>query len=240
MKAILMAAGVGSRLAKDLDKPKCCWEVGNEPLIVHTVKLLMENNIDVSMIVGYKKEKIMEVLKDYPVKFYYNPFFRATNSLGSLWFAKEELGSKEDILLGNADVFYEQNILDLLMESEHDAVLLGDKTRVSVGDYFFQTEGDMLIGYGKDMKLSKRSCEYVGLARIKGNFVPTFKQHMLELIDQEMYHLWWENVLYEYCKENPIFIKDVEGNFWGEIDYIQDYNRIRNYAMQSELEKEGK
>lgn len=235
MKAILMAAGVGSRLAKDLDKPKCCWEVGALPLIEHTVKLLLKNNFEVCMIVGYKKEVIFEVLKDYPVKYYYNPFFRATNSLGSLYFAKDELTAGEDVILGNADVFYEQKILDLLIEDTRDAVLLGDKERVKVGDYFFQMDGEQLIGYGKDLALSQRNCEYVGLAKIGGGFVDTFKKHMLELVDREMYHLWWENILYEYCKENPVFVKDVDGNFWGEIDYIQDYNRIREYAIAQHI-----
>lgn len=231
MKAILMAAGVGSRLAKDLDRPKCTWEVGDMPLIKRTAELLTKNNIEIVMIVGYKKEKIFEVLKDYPVKYYYNPFFRATNSLGSLWFAKEELDYDDDIILGNADVFWGQEILDTLMQNDHDAVLLGDNTRSTVGDYFFKTENDMLVAYGKDLSLQSRSCEYVGLAKLKREFLPTFSRHVQELVDAEAYHLWWENALYEYCKQYPVYIQDVNGLFWGEIDYIEDYNRIRRHAL---------
>lgn len=231
MKAILMAAGIGSRLAKELDKPKCVWQVGELPLIEKTVKMLQENNISVIIISGYKKEHIFETLKNYPVKYYFNPFFRATNSLGSLWFAKEELKSDEDIILANADIFWEQDILDLLLSNQNDAVMLGDNTRTVVGDYHFKTENGILVDYGKDLSLQSRSCEYVGIAKLKSGFLPAFYRHVNELVEREAYHLWWENALYEYCHEYPVFIQDVEGKFWGEIDYIEDYNRIRRYHM---------
>ena len=233
MKAILLAAGVGSRLAKDLDRPKCTWEIGSVPLIEKTAGMLLSRGIEVVLVTGYKKEKIYEVLKDYPIKYYYNPFFRNTNSLGSLWFAREELTGDGDVILGNADVFWGEDILDLLVAQEMEAVLLGDYTRTKVGDYHFQTgENGRLLAYGKDLSLQSRSCEYVGLAKIKADFVETFRSHVEELVDREAYHLWWENALYEYCKQTPVYIKDVKGMFWGEIDYMEDYNRIRNHVLE--------
>lgn len=233
MRAILMAAGVGSRLAKDLDRPKSTWEIGDTPLIKKTVKMLTDNGIKVSIVVGYKKEFIFEILKDYPVTYYYNPFFRATNSLGSLWFARQELQAGEDVILANADVFWEQDILDILLANDKEAMLLGDNTRVVVGDYHFKTVDGMLVEYGKDLSIQSRSCEYVGIAKIKSSFLPTFYQHIEELIEKEAYHLWWENALYEYCKEFPVYIEDVQGLFWGEIDYIEDYNRIRRHQLDT-------
>ena len=52
-------------------------------------------------------------------------------------------------------------------------------------------------------------------------------------IEDELYHLWWENVLYNYSKEYPVYALDVEDRFWGEIDYIEDYERILNHIKET-------
>ena len=31
------------------------------------------------------------------------------------------------------------------------------------------------------------------------------------------------------AEERPIWTKDINGKFWAEIDYIEDYKRIINY-----------
>lgn len=230
MKAILMAAGLGSRLAKNLDRPKCTFQIGGIPLLYRTVSMLKENGIQVSVVVGYKKEVIFRLLREFDITYYFNPFFRATNSMASLWFAREELYGQEDIILANADVFWEQAILDDILTEHRSAVLMGDKLRTEKGDYFFETLDDKLIGFGKEMDVERRSCEYVGIAKIAGSFTSAFREHLQSLIDKEYYHLWWENVLYEYCNTDPVFVRDVDGKFWGEIDSMQDYNRIEAYC----------
>lgn len=232
MHAILMAAGIGSRLSKQPTCPKCLWELNGEPLIVHTVRMLTNAGIGVSMVVGFKHEMIREALKDFNVTYYYNPFYRATNSMGSLWFAENELDGKEDLLLGNADVFFEEGLLNRLKTASAPAMMLGDKTRCESGDYFFTLKDGHIVDYGKHVPLEKRSCEYVGLCHLQKEFVPGFKERLDKLISEEKYDLWWENVLYNSCEEYPVEVLDVEDNFWGEIDYLQDYYRIANYVSE--------
>ena len=231
MRAILMAAGIGSRLSAKPMKPKCLWELGGEPLIVKTVRMLMQRGFEIHLVVGFKHQMIEETLKDYPVTFHCNPFFRATNSIGSLWFAREFLLDDQDVVLGNADVFWEESLLDVMCAPDYPAVMLGDVKRAESGDYFFRTdENNMLLDYGKRLPPEQRSCEYVGLCRLKKEFVPGFRQRLEKMIDEEQYDLWWENVLYEYCRDYPVYVQDVGDTFWGEIDYMQDYYRIAEYV----------
>lgn len=231
MKAILMAAGMGTRISSQTNKPKSLLPLGNESLLMHTVKMLLENEIKVCIILGYKGDCIREELKGLEVTFYENPFYKVTNSIASLWFAKDELDGKEDILLGNADVFYPQEMLDLLKTSDHNSMLLADNTRITVGDYFFKCdEKQNLIDYGKELKVKDRTCEYVGLAKIKKVFIPTFKQQMESLVKAGEYNFWWENTLYSMIDDEKIYVKDVEGIFWGEVDTKEDYRRILDYV----------
>lgn len=229
MKAILMAAGYGGRISQFTNEPKSLLRINNKTIIRHTVEMLVENNISVTVIVGFKHELIEQELKDLPVKFYYNPFFRVTNSIASLWLAKEEINCQEDIILGNADVYWEEPILKKLLSSDKDVLVLGDKSRKMEGDYFFACKNDIIQKYGKELLPEERTCEYVGLAIIKKAFLPIFKKQVEFLVNEGQYNLWWENALYTISDIHPIYVKDVEGVFWSEVDYIEDYERIKKY-----------
>lgn len=234
MKAILLAAGVGTRLARELNCPKSCLIVDEKPLIRHTVELLKQNGVDVSIVVGYEKDVIFEALAGLDVNYYYNPFFRVTNSIASLWFAREQLTGEEDVLIGNADVFFEQQILDILVATSECRAMLADKARVDVGDYFVKAQGNRLVAYGKELAVCDRTAEYVGIAKIAKGAVPDFAKDLELLVSQGRYDLWWENALYEFCEDKPVNITDVDGKFWGEIDYIEDYERILSHIKTRE------
>ncbi|MDF9824697.1 choline kinase [Breznakia sp. PF5-3] len=228
MKAILMAAGMGTRISSETNKPKSLLPLKNESLIMHTVKLLQKNNIDVYIILGYKGYTLREELKDMNITFFENPFYEVTNSIASLWFARDLLDG-EDILLANADVFYTQEILDELVKQQDEVTMLADSSRIKEGDYFFKCEGNRLIDYGKELKEKDRSCEYVGIAKISKTFLPTFKKQLEELVTTGQYNFWWENTLYSMKDEVDIIVKDINGYFWGEVDTKEDYRRILDY-----------
>ena len=41
--------------------------------------------------------------------------------------------------------------------------------------------------------------------------------------------MWWEDVLYSFVGERPIYVEDVAGRFWAEVDFIEDYERILEF-----------
>lgn len=50
------------------------------------------------------------------------------------------------------------------------------------------------------------------------------------LIDKGEYNMWWEDVLYSLVETNkPIYIEDINGSFWAEVDFIEDYERIKEF-----------
>lgn len=234
MKAILMAAGMGTRIASKTNKPKSLLDIGDGPLIEHTVKMLLKHDIQVCLCLGFKGEMIKEALKDYPITYYENPFYKVTNSIASLWFAKDQLDTQEDIILGNADVFWQEDILNVLNDADEDVILLGDTSRCLTGDYFFHCEDNMLKEYGKEMPFDHRTSEYVGLAKVKASFISTFKERMMELIHLGDYQLWWENTLYSMIDERNIMVRDIATLYWSEIDVLSDYESILLYRKQKQ------
>lgn len=234
MRAILMAAGVGSRISRHVDKPKSTLEVDGIPLIRRTVDMLTSEGIEVAVVIGFMGDRIRDALEGYDVRFYENPFYRVTNSMASLWFARDFLAD-DDTILANADVFWGNGLLDRLISGDEDIVMLADESRVEVGDYFFDVHDGLLTGYGKELPLESRTTEYVGMAKLKGGMVPEFRRYLEEMVSQGKYDLWWENVLYEHILENPVHVRDVSDLFWAEIDYIDDYSRILDYVRTGDL-----
>lgn len=237
MKAFLLAAGRGTRISRMVQEiPKSTLPINGIPLIRLTVDLLKKKGMDVVVCVGYKNELIKKALQGCDVTYYFNPFYDVTNSIASLWFAREEFG--QDCLIINADVFFSEKILQMILDDERSVVMMVDKTRRKTGDYFFTTTDNGCIRrYGKDLPLQYRSCEYVGMSKLKANFVPIFVERMEKLINEFQHNKWWEDTLYSLAdeKEYEINTKDVDGLFWSEIDYFDDYERILNYlAHQKE------
>lgn len=237
MKAILLAAGRGTRISRMIKEiPKSVLPINDVPLIRRSVMMLLEKNIQPIVCVGYAKNKIYEALEGLDVTYYYNPFYDVTNSIASLWFAKEELN--EDTIIMNADVFCDEVILDHIIKTNKECALLVDTSRTKEGDYFLKLENGCIIGYGKDLPLVERTCEYVGIGKIREAFIVDFKGKLESLIRKQQHQLWWENVLYSLIMEKRIETIDIKGMFWSEIDYFDDYERILEY-LNMDLSRGG-
>ena len=241
MKALILAAGRGTRISRMIENvPKSTLPIDGVPLIRITIEKLIERDIEPIVCVGYRKDKIYEVLDGLPVKYYYNPFYQITNSIASLWFAREELN--ETVLILNADVFFVDEILDRVLMDHRENVMVIDKTKIETGDYFFSTtDNGCIIKYGKELPIEERTCEYVGIAKIEESFVGVFRKQLETMIDSQQEKRWWENVLYTLAdtKNYEINTLDVDGLFWSEIDYFDDYERILNFINEGRKVKKN-
>ncbi|GKX67820.1 phosphocholine cytidylyltransferase family protein [Inconstantimicrobium mannanitabidum] len=241
MRALILAAGRGTRISRYLSgRPKCTVDIGGETLIEHTVKQLRKAGInEIGIIVGYNQKAVREILREHQVSFFYNPFFDVTNSIASAWFADRFIKNDDDIIIMNGDVFIENSLLDDILNEKVSPVLFSDSSRKEQADYKFYYEDNILKKYGKELSGKDVSGEYIGIARIGREFIDTFKSSLDNMIEAQQHSLWWENALYELSKDNDIYVRDVAGKFWAEVDYIEDYERIlkfRNYDMKFNID----
>lgn len=238
MKALLLAGGIGSRISRHLGgKPKCTVSLGKETLIEYTVKLLHKKGInEIALTLGYKADVIKNTLKDLEkecnIKYYFNPFFDVTNSIASAWFARDFF-TKEDTIIMNGDVFLEASLVDDILSEQKNPVLFSDETRKETADYKFKYTNNILEKYGKELIEDDITGEYVGIAKLKADFIPKFLDNIEEMIKTQKHNVWWENVLYSLSEKQPIYVQDVKGKFWAEVDYIEDYERILNFVKNN-------
>lgn len=229
MKVLLLAAGRGTRISRYLNgNPKCTVDIGDEKLIQYTIKMLNKKGItDIALVLGYRGDVIKETLKDFNLKYYYNPFFDVTNSIASAWFAKEFLD--DDMLIMNADVYMEESLFDHILENKDEAVMFADGSRKEEADYKFKYENGILKKYGKELTGDDVTGEYVGIGRFSKEFMKIYCTKLEEMIHKQEHSVWWENVIYEMTANRDIKVDDINGKFWAEVDYIEDYERILKF-----------
>ncbi len=229
MKAIIMAAGMGSRLQNIIgDKPKSLIIADGETLIARMVRILRSRNVkDITVITGYKEELIHHTLGSQ-VNYFHNSQFANTNSITSLWQAKELLTG--DVILMNADLYVEEQIIDIVLAQNRPVVMLSDSSRIEDADFRFMVDGDRIIKTGNMIENHETDCEYVGIVRIDKSFVAEFKKRLGHMIQQDDSQNWWEGVLYSFINDGmAIYHEDVIGTFWTEVDHIGDYKRLNNW-----------
>jgi len=227
-----MAAGVGSRLREiSHNQPKCLIKAGEETLIKRIVRLCKSRGLeDISIVTGYKSKRIEEEVGNY-VTYFENPFYSVTNSIASLWLAREKLDD-DDLLLMNADVFFEPIVLDIILDQKQGVVMLSDSTRIETADYRFSFKDGRILNYGKNLSNQETDGEYVGIVRVNKSFVKTFRKRLGELVSAGKINDWWEDVLYSFISQGkPINYHDIAGHFWTEIDYLSDYKRLQDWLV---------
>lgn len=114
MKAVILAAGRGSRM-KDLtdEGPKCLLELRGKALLDWQLKALREAGIsEIAIVTGYKRE----LLTNRGLAEFHNPRWADTNMVSSLACAQVWLLA-EPCIVSYSDIFYEASAVESLMTS---------------------------------------------------------------------------------------------------------------------------
>ena len=122
MKAVILAAGVASRLRPLTNHtPKCLLKVCSKNLLELTIENLLDNKIsEIIIVTGYLENKIRDFIDlrfpELNITIIYNEFYNSTNNIYSLWLAKNALNG-EDMLLMDSDIVFNSQIIKKLCSS---------------------------------------------------------------------------------------------------------------------------
>lgn len=244
MKAIILAAGQGTRLKKYTEGlPKGMLEVDGKTIIKRQIDLYRECSIDKIIIVrGYSSNKI-----NYPKIKYYNNFdFENTNMVESLMCAKSEFD--DDCIVSYSDILFEKSMLQDMMKSNFDFSVAVDNEWKSYwiaryGKIDFDTEslklsGNNIIELGKENpELKNIDARYIGLLKFSKNGLKIIVD-LLNSAYKEFENKPWQQSgktirkaymtdLLNALIESKYEVKAIPfNNGWIEFDTNQDYEII--------------
>ena len=250
MQAIILAAGMGKRL-KELtqNNTKCMVKVNGVTLIDRMLHQIEKHHLSrIIIVVGYEGQKLIDYIGTLdiqtPLVFIDNPIYDKTNNIYSLALAKDWL-CKEDTLLIESDLIFEDSVLDALIDDPRDTLALVDKyeswmdgTCVKLGEddsieAFVpgkKFKFDEIKSYYKTVNLYKFSREFS-----RTHYVPFLNAYQTALGQNEYY----EQVLrvITMLDDPAIRAKRLEGQRWYEIDDIQDLDIAESIFTPDEDER---
>lgn len=235
MQAIILAAGMGKRL-KELTRnnTKCMVEVNGVALIDRMLHQLEKKNLSrIVIVIGYEGQRLIDFISmmgiKTPIVYIENPIFDKTNNIYSLSLAKDWL-CKEDTLLFESDLIFEDSVIDVLLDDPRDTLALVDKYEAWMdGTCVKLTAQDSIERFvpGKQFKFDEIQ-EYYKTVNIykfskhfsESHYVPFLEAYQSALGQNEYY----EQVLRVISMlDNPVIkAKRLNGQLWYEIDDIQD------------------
>lgn len=165
MKAIILAAGKGTRLGEiGKSGPKCLIKIGDKAIIEHQIEALKLNGIrDISVVAGYYANMVRNALKNHGIKFYLNKYYGKTGMLESLFCARDELNDNVIILYG--DVMFEPDMIKNLLEDKNDFCLVVDDKKGAKGDTKVKISQSLVVDISKNLFPEVSSGKYIGIAK---------------------------------------------------------------------------
>jgi choline kinase len=226
MKAIILAAGKGTRLDGAAVKPKCLVEIGGITLLQRQMESIRDANIkSIVVVVGFGAGSIREEC-DRDVTFVENVQFAETSSLYSLWLAREHL--TDGFVVLNCDVLFHPQLLTNLLESSHDdALLLSDTDATPLGDEEMKVklkEG-LVVDISKAMDPLEADGENVGIVKFSAQGAKSLIGYMDQLIATGAVKDWAPRAFREFALNHPLHALSTGGLPWIEIDFPEDYQR---------------
>lgn len=223
--AVILAAGASTRfIPLSLERPKGLFEVKGERLIERQIKQLQEAGIkNITVVLGYKKEKFYYLEDKYGVKFILNDSFIIKNNIESLYLARREL---KNTYVCASDSYYIENPFN---QYEYNTFYSGYYGKVSSDEVYADIDGESrIVKIKRDVKEGN---VLMGHAFWNRDFSESFIRLVEQIRDGGQYNnCYWELLMMDRLDNlAPIYFKEYkQGNIF-EFDY---FDELRQFDSQ--------
>lgn len=236
MQAIILAAGMGRRLAElTRENTKCMVPVNGVRLIDRLLGQLSRLSLSrVVIVVGYQAENLKNYIgtryaDSLDIEYVYNPIYDKTNNIYSLSLAKEQL-QEDDTLLIESDLIFSDRLFPMILENPYPNLALVAKYESWMDGTMVRIDADNNIvnfvpkqafdyndvdAYYKTVNIYKLSREF-----LRNSYVPFLDAYTKAVGNNEYY----ENVLriISLLDTHSMKAQSIGSERWYEIDDKQD------------------
>tara|TARA_B100000029_G_scaffold477775_1_gene523202 strand:- start:1113 stop:1853 length:741 start_codon:yes stop_codon:yes gene_type:complete len=235
MKVIILSAGQGRRLLPlTAGMPKCGVEICGRSLLEWQLREIAQCDVDEVVVVsGFHAEYVDELVDRMdmvPVRTLHNPFYDASDNLGTCWVARHEM--QGDFIILNGDTLFESGIMQKLLASEVDApiTLVTDrKGDYDEDDMKVVVDGNRLQRVGKQLALDTVNGESIGMMVFRDGGPELFVRTIEGLMRTDRgLKMWYLSAIDGLAQEGQVSTCDIHGLSWCEIDDRGDLDNAAN------------
>lgn len=223
MRAILLAAGMGTRLRPLTENtPKSLIEVNGKPLLERQIEAIKDRGIDeIIVVTGYLSEKFNYLNDKYGVKLIHNDKYDVYNNIYTMYLVREYLS---DSYVVDADVYINKNFFrkdiekstyfsefkkgfnnewKLIFDDEYRVydieVCSGEGYILSGVSYWSEKDGKLIV---KELESTVRDGDFISL--------------------------YWDNIVKENIKRLSVKIEKLEEDSIFEIDNLEELQALKD------------
>ena len=242
-KALIIAAGLGSRLKKHTENlPKCMLDFGGKTLLQRQLDSYKKNGIkDISLIRGYKKEKI-----NYKgIKYFENTDYKNNNILNSIFYAEKVING--NIIISYSDILFDSSVVERTLSSNHDISVIVDIDwrgyYVGRKDHPISEAENVIFNSNNEVeKIGKINTEneevhgeFIGMIKLSNRGTEIFKEHF-----HRLKKIYWNKPFQRAKTFQKAYLTDfiqelvdigikvhcvIIESGWKEIDTVEDYKK---------------
>jgi choline kinase len=223
VQAVILAAGMGTRLGRATPKPLTPLRDGRtiQRRQLDALREAFGSDVDITVVVGFASDLLMQASPD--VRFAYNPHYASTNTSKSLW---RGLSTCRDggVLWLNGDVVFDPAVLDHVLASVRadESFVCVDTSTVADEEVKYTLDED---GYIRE--LSKTVIgglgEAVGINYVSAEDKPLLIEHLAACGDQDYFERAIETAIaLDGLRVRPL---DISAFSAVEVDFESDLER---------------
>ena len=236
MRAIILAAGVGSRVTPHADAaPACLVDLGGKTLLCRYLEAFAALGIpEAVLVVGYRREQVVAEAAAGPpavrVRVVENDRYTRGHIL-SLWQARHEFD--DDVLIMDADLLFPQELLArLLATPDPNAIAVDEQFQDTGGEKKVACEDGWVIEVSRKISQDSRvRGAAVGVLRLSAEAAEILRGILEEFIETGKDSLEYQEAFRELAGEVPIGVVEMGDLPWVAIDSQEDLARAQNEIL---------
>ena len=229
MKALILAAGLGTRLAPITDdRPKSLVPVNGKPILFKQIENLYENDIkDITIISGYKADILEKgVHENWPdIKIVESVDYATTNNMYSAYLGIQAMFPDKQIgefLMMNADVFYDASVVKALLAFTAPNSIVVDMGRYMEESMKVIEEDGRIVAISKQITQEEALGCSIDVYKFDGEGGKAFYNCCVDYIEkQKELKKWSEVALHDVLADVTFKACPLKGR-WFEIDNHED------------------
>lgn len=222
MRAILLAAGMGTRLRPlTLNTPKSLIEVNGKPLLERQIEFLKEKEIDeVIVLTGYLNEKFKYLKEKYGVKLVYNDKYNVYNNVYTMYLVKDYLA---DSYVIDADVYINRNFIENKIDNSTYFTAykkdVKNEWKINFNDDRKVESIDIITGEGYILS----GVSYWSLEDGK-----TIARELEKVIEEgDFKDLYWDDIVKNNLDKVNVYVSIINENDIYEIDNLEELETVK-------------